>query len=411
MIDLLKFSGIPVYIHKIWKKLNAKSLDVKFIENIDKFLINKNQPFKKALISLSPFAWTQALKKAPNINSFNVAGFIYEMVKTLNENEYIVDIVDLNNEQFFPKKDYDIYIGHGGKCKNILDNLPDKCKILQYASGAYWKEFNRESEERYRRFIKRNNAQEKLEFKRSLAGLEEGEEYLTSRAHKIISFNCPRMVNTFGRYKEKFYFTGWGAYIDGLLKCDIEERNFESGRKNFIYVGGTGGNIQKGMDLIIETFARLPNLNLYIYCFIEKPILKYYKKELKLKNIKFIYHWRFKPFRGRLKSLIKKINFSIHAPINTGTGTAFNGSMGAGFIPVGYIDIVPPENSAVLTDDWNVDSLLKCVTEASEKPAEWYKNASKLIAEYFNENWSVESFRKKFNELIRTIDGMQDLRK
>lgn len=402
------FQNLPSKIHGylsfVKQKLLKKENKLKLIENIDHF--ERELPKKKrALIKLSPAAWLRAIEEYPNIAFFNYVGFTYEMVKALNENGYLVDICDVD-EEFIATKDYDIFIGHGGKCIRTIDSLSPKTKILQYVSGEYWKKFNEESEERYSAFTKRKNIKEHLTFKRNLDGLVEGEEYLTKKANIMFTSNCPRMVESFGEYKNKFFFTGWTAYVDQLLKKNFLDSDFDNGRKNFIYVGGTGGNIQKGLDLLLEAFSRKPDLHLHIYCKVEDEILSYYKKELNLNNIHYIYHWRLKPFQKRFNELINKINFTLHAPINTGTGTAFNGSMGAGFIPVGYIDLIAPKESCVLTDSWQIEDLVECIKEASNKTPEWCLNAAELTIKNYQENWSVENFRKKFNELIRKVDEM-----
>lgn len=414
LIKILLFQCLPTYINKqlaLAKSIKNKTIDKtgtgknKVIENINFFNKDKLKT-KHALISLSPSAWLIAQAEYPNIKYFNLTGFTFEIVKSLNENGYLIDIVDLYSKTFVPSKKYDLYIGHGGKCKVILENLKKDVKVIQYTAGAHWREFNRESQERYDNFCKRKSLAQQKTFKRSLDGLVEGEEYLISKAHIVLAANYPRSNNTYGKYKSKFFFIGWAAYLNDLMKVDISVKNFEEGRKHFIYVGGTGGNIQKGMDLLIETFVKCPELHLYIYCNVEDEIYKHYKPELKLKNIHYIYHYRFKPFHKKLKKILQKINFTIHAPINTGTGTAFIGSMGVGLIPVGYIDLIAPNDSCVLTDSWQIDDLVKCVKEASSKSPEWCKNASELTVKNHQENWSVEIFRNKFNELIRKIDDV-----
>ncbi len=401
---IILFQNIPSLINKYLalQRNFLKSSDINIIENIDYFESTLPKT-KRALISLSPSAWLLAIKQYPNIKSFNYVGLTFEMVKALNENGYVVDIVDMNKEYLSTKK-YDLYIGHGGNCKTIIDNLDKNTKILQYVSGAFWKLFNQESEERYSAFKSRKNVKGKLVFKRSYDSLIEGETYLTEKAHVLFTLNCPRMVESFGEYKNKFFLTGYGAYPDQNLLMEEKEKDFEAGRRNFIYVGGTGGNIQKGLDILLETFNRTPELNLFIYCKVEEEILKYYKKELKAKNIHYIYYWRFGTLRKKLCEIVKKINFTIHAPINTGIGTAFMGSMSCGFIPVGYIDLIAPPNSCIISNSWDIDSMIQCIKEASGKSAEWCKNASELTKKNSQENWSVEKFRSKFNELIFSLN-------
>lgn len=409
---ILAFQYLPDYLNQIKQRaknlfLTQESCNLSIIENIDHFK-NEHPKTKHSLISLSPSAWLRAINEYPNIKFFNYVGLTFEMVKVLNENGFLVDIVDLN-EEFTPTKNYDIFIGHGGKCRTIIDNLTPHTKILQYVSGAYWKLFYEESKERYEAFKKRKRIKENLFLKRNMDGLVEGEEYLTKKANMLFTLNCPRMIDSFGEYKKKFFFTGYGAYIDELLLVPPSEKHFEEGEKNFIYVGGSGGNIQKGMDLLLEAFIKTPELNLYIFCKVEDEILRYYKNELEAKNIHYIYHWRFSPLHQKLRQLVKRINFTIHAVHNSGIGTAFMGSMGAGFIPVGYIDLIAPKDSCVISESWDIDSLVGCVKEASGKSAAWCKNAAEQTIKNYEENFSVESFRNKFNELIRKIDEVPNM--
>jgi len=171
---------------------------------------------KQALIMLYPDAWLTALAQHPNIKLYNHTGFVYSIVKALNINGYAV--------------------------------------------------FNAESDARYARFRDKYQVQGLATHKRSMEGMHEGLEFLNSNADVLFSINCPRMCAAYGKYSDKFYYTGLGAYIDPLFKINESEKDFDKGRKNFIYVGGTSGNLQKGLDLLIEAFSQKPDLNLYIYC-------------------------------------------------------------------------------------------------------------------------------------------------
>ncbi|KAA3617050.1 MAG: hypothetical protein D8M58_04360 [Calditrichaeota bacterium] len=401
------FQKIPTILKNFYTKFAVRSkVSNSIIENIDYFKSDKPKK-RNALVALSPNAWITAVKQYPNIKYFNFTGLMYEMVKGLNEEGYTVDIVDSNTENK-NNKNYSLFIGHGGKCKTIIDNLPSETKIIQYISGAFWKIFYKESEERYNSFIKRRNIKEKLNLKRNMDLTIGGEEYLTKKAHVLINPNCPKVVDSFGEYKNKFFYpaTGFASYVEKSLLIPIEEKAFDIGNKSFIYVGGTGGNIQKGMDVLIEAFAKNLDLHLYIYCKVEDEILKSYANELRLPNIHYIFHWQRKPLQKKLKQLIRRTNFTIHAPINTGIGTAFLGSMGLGLIPVGYIDLIAPKESCVLSDSWDSESLSETIREASQKSTKWCKNAYILTLKNINENWSVENFRKRFRELIKNMDDL-----
>lgn len=384
-----------------FRKKNAfKPLE--FIGDVDTF-ISKGGAHSRALIMLSPLAWVRAAADYSAVTRFNVDGFTYQMVKALNEKGFVVDIVDLNKTDFTPSRSYQLFIGHGGNCKSILNSLDNSTRVIQYTSGAYWKEFNRMSAERYDRFCERKYIPKIKSFIRSLDGFVEGEEYLTSKADILIAANTPRTIRTFGPYAHKVRIVGWAAYVERDLIPHV--RDFDQGRKNFIYVAGTNGNIQKGMDLLLSAFARTPDLHLYIFCKVEDEVLSAYKAELSLPNIHYIYHLRLAPFRTKLRELFESINFTISAPIDTGIGTAFIGSLGLGFVPVGYVDMVAGENDSCFTDSYEIDAIVACITEVSCKSVAWCTEASRLTSENYKINWSAESFYHKFKLLL---DGFVD---
>lgn len=390
------------------KSMNRKSsVPLTFIEDLDHFYPDVIKE-KKALITLPPWAWQEAVAQEPDIRNFNFTGLLYEMVRGLNGNGYKVDVLDLNIPDFDVKKDYDILVGHGGGCKAIIQQLKPEAKILQYVSGAYFQIFNEETEVRYARFKSRNQLQQDIGYKRRMESIQEGERFLTENAHVLFSCNAPRMVNTFGKNKNKFFFTGLAAYINEEFKVDLNKKQYSEGRRNFIYVGGTSGNIQKGADVLIEAFALVPEAHLYIYCELEPEILRNYRKELSLPNIHYIYHYRYQ--KNKLNKLLTKINYTVHAPINTGVGTAFVGSMGTGLIPVGYIDL-PPNDYFILSESYEPGALANTIRQALSKSPEWCRQAAENAVAVYYQHWNIESFSKKFNQLIAQLTTSTDVSK
>ncbi len=397
-----KLNGFISLISIRRKTSNSIYQSSKILENIN--VLPKSQSSKLALVSLSPKSWETAVYELPEIKYFNITGFTYELVHALNRCGFDVDIIDYKEKDFLPTKKYDLFIGHGGNCRTIIESLPENTPVFQYVSGAYWKSLNSESVERYERFFRRNNiVKDDYDFKRSLKGLIEGEEYLTNKADVLFCGHCPRMIEGYGEYKNKFIYSGWTSYPLNHMNVDIKLKNYSKGLKKFIYVGGTGGNIQKGLDLLLEVFAKRKDLNLYIYCAVEDEILKYYKSELNLKNIHYIYHWRFKPFHRKLRNLLLNTNFSVHAPVNFGIGTAFLGTLALGLIPVGYVDIISDDQQNILTDSWDVDSLVECIDDASRKSPEWCVNATQNTIKLFENRWSLTYFRNNLDHLFTNI--------
>ena len=206
------------------------------------------------------------------------------------------------------------------------------------------------------------------------------------------------MIKAYGKYTHKIRAVGWAAYVEDDLI--VQDRDFDEGRKGFIYVAGNLGNVQKGLDVLLDTFARTPELNLYIYCNVEEEVRQLFRKELSLPNIRYIYHYRFSRLRRHLRAILKRVNFTITAPIDSGIGTAFLGSVGVGLIPVGFVDMPTSPASSHLADSWQIESLVRNVREASRMPVEWCRQASALSMQNYRDNWSPQVFEKRFSEFM-----------
>jgi len=355
------------------------------------------RPTRHALLSLVPSSWITALAERPNIRFFNICGLTYEVVKALNEKGYAVDIVNCGTPGLEPRKRYDFYLGHGGHTRSILDRLSPGTFVMQYASTAYWKEFNRMSQERYDNFCRRKSLPPMRSFVRSVDGTEEGEEYLARRADAAF-LSGPRTVATFKGVSRNMSLLYLASYVEKDLL--VPDRDSEAGRTSFLYVAGTGGNVQKGLDLLIEAFARLPHLHLYIYCKVEPEVRRAYRKELALPNIHYVYHYKWGPLRPALKRLLQRTNFTISAPINIGPGTAFLGSMGLGLIPVGYVDIEAGETNSVLADSCSIEALMDCADRASRKSAAWCRQASQETLDRFRRLHDPTMFGANFKAFL-----------
>ena len=250
------------------------------------------------------------------VKYFNPYGVVLEFANVLNELGYKVDIINLWDVEFKIEKDYDLFIGHCNvNFKYISNQLPLKTKKILYVNVSSPEYFIKQSKKRYNRLLKLKKINPNTKFSRS-PFLDDD---TIMESDKIITLGKEN-INTFKRiYQKKIKYLDNAVYSEkSIIKTG---EILEKGRNNFIYLSGSGGNIQKGADLVIEAFAKMPNKNLYIFCELENEILMSYKNELKLPNIKYVYHLRRMSFLK--KKIFRKITFQLGVGILSAQSTAF----------------------------------------------------------------------------------------
>jgi hypothetical protein len=401
---IILFQMLPAWILNIRRGLrteaNSNQRDLPCVD-IDHFP-SECLKSKRALVILSPSAWKKAKEQSPDIKIFNFVGLVFTLVSVLNRAGYIVDVVDCRAPSL-PRLDYEIVVAHGGGVGALVEKIPKSTIVLQYVAGLYWESFQRETQERYERFKRTHGVKKSLNHRRSNSGQEANMDTLIKRSDACFTADLPRMIDGFGQFQGKFVRVGLGAYTSEELQVDLTLKDYQNGRRNFIYVGGTGGNIQKGLDVILEAFRECPEANLYIYCKVESEIMTCARGLLRQKNVHYIYHWRFRIFRSKLSDLMMRCNFTIHAPINTGVGTAFCGSLGNGLIPVGYIDLPVGYKPAILTNGWDPNSLAETIRVAMSKEPSWCAIAAIQSVENYQKYYSPATVERNFERLVAEV--------
>lgn len=198
------------------------------------------------------------------------------MVEAFVERGYQVDLIDITNTTFVPKKKYDFFVDNYHHMERLAPLLDPDCIKIFHATTSHW-EFNNAAEQK--RF-------EDL-FKRRGARLIPDRPLPANRAIEV----CDRATLLGNEVTEQTYAFA-GKEITRIPISTTHTypspapKDFEKIRKNFIWFGGAGV-IHKGLDLVVEAFAQMPECTLTICGKIqgEKDFLNIYAKELALPNI------------------------------------------------------------------------------------------------------------------------------
>ena len=180
---------------------------------------------------------------------FSNSGIAQEIPRALNELGYVVDIVDYRT---VPKlnRHYDIFVGHGAlNYQQISNQLDPETTRVYFGTGANWRFANVAEGTRLLDIAKRHGFL--LPPERNPPN--EDAVYLDSRT--IVCLGDAFTRDTFGDLRGKVVCINNAAFPVRLVPSQIDKSS--GAVKRFLFFAG-GGNVHKGLDLLLEAIAGTP---------------------------------------------------------------------------------------------------------------------------------------------------------
>lgn len=380
------------YVKAYRNKISNKILGLVFVKHRGK---------KKGDVLLSFI--TQPFTLAPNEFLRDPHSNIFvpsELARIFSERGYDVDVIDWNNCSFVPKKKYVACVDIHNNLERFSSLLPASCIKIQYITGSHWRFQNDAEEKRTQALEERRGVH--LSTKRGVAG-SDFEKY----ADFVIGYGNKTVHGTFPMPN--------GKKIIPLPVPTMEEYDFPKGkdffcaRKHFLWFGG-GGAVLKGLDLILEAFAGLPDLQLTLIgpVFSEKEFCKIYEKELKFPNIT-VYE---KPYKekgdamskvgGRyVFDVIKECGAVLGMSASEGGGGATVQAMQAGVFPIVTPNTGINENApSIVLENPTVGNIRKTVEDFSKIPPEKLEALSRKVWSFTKAHHTRRAYTKELENFI-----------
>jgi len=184
-----------------------------------------------------------------------------------------------------------------------------------------------------------------------------------------------------------------------------EDKDYKTCRNNFVWFGSRG-LIHKGLDLVLEAFAQMPEYNLTVCGPIEdeKEFKQAYYNELyRTENIKTI-GWI--DIEGEKFTQIMDNSIALVFPsCSEGGGGSVATCMQAGIIPIisyeSAIDI--SDSYGILLRESSIIEIQNAVREISSKSSDTLRDMTYNAWRYARENHTREVFAKQLKEVILHI--------
>ncbi|PTD94217.1 hypothetical protein C9439_03985 [archaeon SCG-AAA382B04] len=360
-----------------------------------KNIYNKpKKPDKKALISyiIEPFLID---KNSNRFYRHQNKWQAIKIVEILNDFGYSVDLFQYdygNSPKDYEK--YDLLFGIDPNFEKFAQNMKKEVPKIYYATGMHWKQRNKAEKKRIKRFNKRNNAS--LSTKRKLDKTDSlkladhliviGDEY-TKKTYTTYEKNIPT-------YKVRL------SSFD-FLKPNFDNKDFQKSKKKFLWFSG-GGLILKGLDLVLETFNELENLELFICgpTYFEYDFYKTYKDLFKSNNIKVIGNVNVKS--DKFKELTNKCAFIIQPSASEGTPGSVVTCMHRGLIPLVTDEVRENLNDwGIKISNARIKDIKEIIVNASKMKNKKIKKMASKSSKYAKNNHTKETFTKDFRNSLK----------
>jgi glycosyltransferase involved in cell wall biosynthesis len=352
-----------------------------------------SQPTKRALVSYITIPFRIPANDPINIQFSNI-GIAHSIVQVLNELGYIVDIIEWNDTKFIPRKHYDLFIGHGGcNWERLVPNLSPEVVKIYFSTGLYWKEHNRREEERFNWLVKRRGV--RLPYDR---WIHYDEEYANQCADGIICLGNQVAKESYSKFPHVINLNN-AAYHDA--RYEQVKKDFASGRNKFLFFSG-GGNIHKGLDLLLEAFTRVDS-HLYICQEIRPDFYDAYRNELEhFPNIHLI---GIVPIRSQqFYRVVDICNFVISLSCSEGSQGAIVECMHQGLIPVvSRESTVDTADYGVTLSSCSITEIIKVVQDLSRRTTEWCEQMSQRTRKAALTDFSAAGFLQSMKTAIECI--------
>ncbi|MBI3420993.1 MAG: glycosyltransferase [Candidatus Sungbacteria bacterium] len=317
-----------------------------------------------------------------------------EIAYAFLEAGYNVDVINWDNSAFKPRKTYAFCLDIQHNLERFASLLGPNCIKIFFIEGSHWlfqntAEYTRLLNLQRRRGIvltpQRNVVpNHAIEHADYVIGLGNGFVHNTySFSKKIIAPIALSTMTTFSSPAQK---------------------DFDACRKNFVWLGG-GGAVHKGLDLVLECFATMPDYSLTVCgpVHAEKDFAAAYSKELfETPNIRTV--GRIDVRGKQFAEIVAKSLALIYPSCSEGQSGSVVTAMHAGLIPIiSRASGVDADEFGIMLEQSSPEEIKTAVLALSSLPADVLAQKAKTTWKYAREHHTRERFARTFREFIRTI--------
>ena len=317
-----------------------------------------------------------------------------QIVNTFLDFGYSVDLISYRNTDFRPKRSYDFFIGARTNFDRLAGLLNDSCRKVVHLDTAHWITNNHNAYSRLSDLCHRR----KVAIMGSIRIIE----------HNLAIENADLGTILGNEFTiESYSYAGKQLHripISSPISFEWSKRDIDSIRNNYLWFGSTGF-VHKGLDLVLELFAGLPDYHLYVCGPLEKEhrfVREFHKELYETANIHTVGWVDINDVR--FKQILDNCLGIVYPSCAEGGGGSLIGCMQGGVIPVASyessVDIA--DNGIVLTES-SLAEMRKVVVRLSSLSTQELETMSHETWHFASRSHTKESFADKYRKFVLDV--------
>jgi glycosyltransferase involved in cell wall biosynthesis len=382
-------------VNRLLKEISHKlGFEIKRLDQRVVSLKPENGSLGNVLLSyiVDPFYLINKGKPIPN----NHPNFweSFQMAQTYLEMGYRVDVINYDNNSFIPRKDYSIFVDPRWNLERLEPLLSKDCVKIFHVDIAHTTYYSAAELRRLLELQKRRG--------------------ITLRTRRVEPTNwgiehadCATVLGndfTMGTFR----YANKPMYYIPVISLGLypwpEEKDFEACRKCFLWLGSRA-LVHKGLDLVLEAFAKMPDFHLTVCGPIqnEPDFVRAFHKELyETPNIETI-GWIDVKSPEFIQIANSCVGF-VYASCAEGQSSSVVTSLNAALIPIiSYECGVDVNDFGTILSKCSIDEIKQSVENISRLAVDKLRLMARKAWEYGRTNHSKENYAKVYKEVVEKI--------
>ena len=331
-------------------------------------------------------------KARGHTNAFEVVA----IAETYQEFGYTVEIIDHDNEDYVPPRDCRIAIDLHGQLERWSPFLPKGCLRILHATGAHWLLANQSELSRLASIRDRKGVV--LDPRRQSAPSRS-----VALADHIVVVGNEYTMKSFAFAGKPITRVPISSAYEFLL---TEKKDFACAKKKFLWIGSYG-MAHKGLDLVLDAFAQMPELSLTVCGRPEKEddFFSLYEKEL-LQTPNIVFQGWVDMTSAEFMEIAKNHAAIIYPSSSEGGGGAVIHCMHAGMVPLcteeASIDL---NDFGMLISQGTVEAVMQVARSFSVLSEEEVARRSASSVAHVRRHHTRECFQKNYRHFVKDLLG------